>query len=118
MKREHSCEITCIDQAKVNFVRERLLPEQVIMTLADMFKVLGDPTRSKIMYALSLEELCVCDIASLLGTTKSAVSHQLRILRNMKVVSFRKDGKIAYYSLNDSHIKNLFSEALTHVSEK
>ena len=118
MKQAHSCEITCIDQAKVSSVRERLLPEQVIATLADTFKVLGDPTRSKIIYALSLEELCVCDIASLLGTTKSAVSHQLRILRNTKVVSFRKEGKIAYYSLNDTHIKNLFSEALTHVLRK
>jgi len=118
MNREHSCEITCIDQAKVNSVRKRLLPEHVMLTLADMFKVLGDPTRSKIMYALSLEELCVCDIACLLGTTKSAVSHQLRILRNLKVVSFRKDGKIAYYSLNDTHIKTLFSEALRHVSAK
>lgn len=116
MKQEFTCEITCIDQAKVKSVKERLLPEQVIFTLADTFKVLGDTTRSKIIYALSLEELCVCDIATLLATTKSAVSHQLRVLRNMKVVSFRKEGKIAYYSLNDSHIKNLFSEALKHVT--
>jgi len=118
MNHDYTCEITCIDQVKVNSVKERLLSEQIIMTLADTFKVLGDPTRAKIIYALSLEELCVCDIASLLGTTKSAISHQLRILRNMKVVSFRKDGKIAYYSLNDTHIKNLFSEALKHVSDK
>jgi len=116
MNRSHLCEITCIDHVKVNSVKARLLPEQVMMTLADTFKVLGDPTRARIIHALSLEELCVCDIASLLGTTKSAISHQLRILRNMKVVSFRKEGKIAYYSLNDTHIKNLFSEALNHIS--
>ena len=116
MNKNFTCEITCIDQIKVNSVKERLLPEQVMMTLADTFKVLGDSTRAKIIYALSLEELCVCDIASLLGTTKSAISHQLRILRNVKVVSFRKEGKIAYYSLNDTHIKNLFSEALNHVT--
>ena len=88
------------------------------MLLADTFKVLGDATRSKILYALSLEELCVCDIATLLATTKLAVSHQLRVLRNMKVVSFRKEGKMAYYSLNDTHIKNLFSEGLKHIAEK
>lgn len=116
MNKNFTCEINCIDQIKVNSVKERLLPEQVMMTLADTFKVLGDSTRAKIIYTLSLEELCVCDIASLLGTTKSAISHQLRILRNMKVVSFRKEGKIAYYSLNDTHIKNLFSEALNHVT--
>lgn len=118
MKQGDSCEITYIDRAKVNSVKQRLLPEQLFMTLADTFKVLGDPTRSKIIFALSLEELCVCDIASLLGTTKSAISHQLRVLRNMRVVSFRKEGKIAYYSLNDTHIKNLFSEALNHVTGK
>jgi len=118
MKQAHTCEITFINQEKVDAVKKRLLAEDVLTTLAETFKVLGDPTRVKIIYALSLEELCVCDIASLLGTTKSAISHQLRILRNMKVVSFRKDGKIAYYSLNDTHIKNLFSEALKHVSDK
>jgi len=85
--------------------------------LAETFKVLGDTTRSKIIFALSLEELCVCDIANLLGATKSAVSHQLRILRNMKLVKYRKDGKLAFYSLDDEHIRNLFDEGLRHVEE-
>ncbi len=116
MKRDHTCEITCIDQTKVDSVREHLQPDKVILTIADTFKVLGDPTRAKIIHALMLEELCVCDIANVLGTTKWAVSHQLRILRNMNVVSFRKAGKIAYYSLNDRHIENLFTEALKHVT--
>lgn len=115
MKRDHACEITCIDELKVSSVRNRLRSDKVMTTIADTFKVLGDPTRAKIIYALTLEELCVCDIATLLGTTKWAISHQLRILRNMNVVSFRKAGKIAYYSLNDTHIKNLFNEALNHV---
>lgn len=116
MKRDQTCEITCIDQAKVDTVRQQLQPDKVITTIADTFKVLGDPTRAKIIYALMLEELCVCDIACLLRTTKWAISHQLRILRNMNVVSFRKAGKIAYYSLNDTHIRNLFGEALKHVT--
>ena len=68
----------------------------------------------RIIHALSLEELCVCDIASLLGTTKSAVSHQLRMLRNMRVVRYRKAGKIVYYSLDDTHIGKLFGEGLKH----
>lgn len=115
MSPEYTCEITVINQAKVTSVRARQLPAGTFMTMSDMFKVLADPTRLKIIYALSLEELCVCDIATLLVTTKSAVSHQLRLLRNVNAVSFRKDGKIAYYSLTDTHIKNLFAEALKHI---
>src|SRR6266540_5968334 len=114
MTREGICEIECIDEAKVAAVRGRLLPEEATARLAEMFKVLGDGTRVRIIHALSLEELCVCDIASLLGTTKSAVSHQLRMLRNMRVVRYRKAGKIVYYSLDDTHIGNLFGEGLKH----
>lgn len=115
MSGKFTCEITVIDHAKVTSVKNRLLPADTLTTMSDMFKVLGDPTRLKIINALSLEELCVCDIATLLGTTKSAVSHQLRVLRNVSAVRFRKDGKIAYYSLNDTYIKNLFGEASKHV---
>ncbi len=118
MKREGVCETTCIDEQKVAAVRERLLPDRVLMSLAETFRVLGDPTRAKIIHALSLEELCVCDIARLLATTKSAVSHQLRVLRNMKLVRFRKAGKIVYYSLDDTYISTLFSEGLNHVLEQ
>lgn len=92
-------------------------PEITMQRLAETFKVLGDATRTKIIFALSQEELCVCDIANLLGTTKSAVSHQLRVLRNMKLVKYRKDGKMAFYSLDDEHIKNLFDEGIRHVME-
>lgn len=112
------CEITCIDRKKVSFVKKKMKPETTMFRLSETFKVLGDPTRAKILFALSQEELCVCDIANLLGTTKSAVSHQLRILRNMRLVKYRKDGKIAFYSLDDRHIKNLFDEGLRHVEEK
>ena len=117
MKIEGVCEITCIDAQKVALVKKLLPPDHILMSLAETFKVLGDGTRAKIIHALSLEELCVCDIASLLSTTKSAVSHQLRVLRNMRLVRFRKVGKIVYYSLDDTHIVNLFNEALNHVLE-
>ena len=91
--------------------------EPTIQLLAETFRVLGDPTRVKIIFALSQEELCVCDISNLLGATKSDVSHQLRVLRNMKLVKYRKDGKMAYYLLDDVHIKNLFDECLRHVED-
>lgn len=92
-------------------------PETMMQRLSETFRVLGDATRTKIIFSLSQEELCVCDIAHLLGTTKSAVSHQLRVLRNMKLVKYRKNGKIVYYSLDDKHIKNLFDEGIRHVKE-
>lgn len=111
------CEITYIDKKKVSSVKKKMKPQTTMLRLSETFKVLGDPTRAKILFALSQEELCVCDIASLLGTTKSAVSHQLRILRNMRLVKYRKDGKIAFYTLDDRHIKNLFDEGLRHVEE-
>ena len=106
-----------IDRKRVASVRKKIKPEHKIQLLSDTFKVLGDPTRAKIVFALSQEELCVCDIASLLGTTKSTVSHQLRVLRNMRLVTYRKDGKMVYYSLDDEHIKNLFDEGLRHVED-
>lgn len=108
------CTITLIDEAKVAAVRKGMLPEALLFRLAEIFRVLGDPTRVRILHALSLEELCVCDIARLLETTKSAVSHQLRLLRSLRVVKYRKDGRIVYYSLDDSHVANLLREGLSH----
>ena len=90
-------------------------PEEIFFRLAETFRVLGDPTRVRIIQALSLDELCVCDIASLLSTTKSAVSHQLRLLRSLRVVKYRKAGRIVYYSLDDSHVENLLQEGLHHI---
>ena len=112
------CTITLINEAKVAAVRNAIPPEGVLFRLAETFRVLGDPTRVRILHALSLEELCVCDIASLLGTTKSAVSHQLRLLRSLRVVKFRKDGRIVYYSLDDSHVGNLLCEGLSHITSQ
>lgn len=112
------CEVFYVNEKKVNAVRKMMKPNEIIVNLAQTFKVLGDPTRTKIIFALSREELCVCDIATLLGISQSATSHQLRVLRNMNLVRYRKEGRIAYYSLDDGHIKNLFDEGLRHVEEE
>jgi ArsR family transcriptional regulator len=117
VKRDEVCEVSFINKKKVNFVKKRMKPERTFQLLAETFRVLGDPTRAKIIFALSQQELCVCDIANLLGMSKSAVSHQLRVLRNMRIVKYRKEGKVVYYSLDDDHIKNLFDECLNHVEE-
>ena len=116
--RKSICEVFYMDEKKVNAVRKMMKPGEIIANLAQTFKVLGDPTRTRIIFALSMEELCVCDIAALLGISQSATSHQLRVLRNMSLVRSRKEGRISYYSLDDDHIKNLFDEGLRHVGGK
>lgn len=91
--------------------------EEILYRLADLFKTFGDPTRIRILYALSGGELCVCDIAELLGMTQSAISHQLRVLKQMFLVKFRRDGKTVYYSLADSHVATILAQGLEHVRE-
>ncbi|HIS26443.1 MAG TPA: winged helix-turn-helix transcriptional regulator [Candidatus Pullilachnospira intestinigallinarum] len=91
--------------------------EEVLYRLADLFKVFGDPTRIRILYALSTGELCVCDIAQLLGMTQSAISHQLRVLKQMSLVKFRREGKTVYYSLADAHVATILAQGLDHVQE-
>ena len=86
-----------------------------IQLLADTFGLLGDPTRVRIVFALSREELCVCDLAKLVGASQSAVSHSLRALRQLRIVRFRKAGKIAYYSLDDEHVSKLITDGVDHV---
>ncbi len=93
--------------------------ERFFYDLAETFKAMSDPTRTKIIFALCQEnELCVSDIATIIGTTNSAISHQLKTLRNMKLVKYDKVGKVSYYSLDDKHINNLFAEGVRHVEEK
>ncbi|MCL5071179.1 MAG: metalloregulator ArsR/SmtB family transcription factor [Actinobacteria bacterium] len=115
---ETICEITWIDKQKISNVKKKLKSETTIERLSEIFKVLSDTTRVKVISALLVQELCVCEISELLETTKSAVSHQLRILRNMRLVKYRKEGKMVFYSLDDKHIANLFAEGLKHVEEK
>lgn len=91
--------------------------DEILYKLADLYKVFGDPTRIRILYALSSGELCVCDIAEVLGMTQSAISHQLRVLKQSALVKFRRDGKTVYYSLADSHISTILAQGLDHVQE-
>lgn len=112
-------EISSLEKEKVISVKGKMKTERFFHYLAETFKALSDPTRTKIIYALCQEnELCVRDIAAIVGTSNSAISHQLRTLRNMKLVKYNKVGKVTYYSLDDIHINNLFAEGLRHVEEK
>ena len=112
------CEIYYVNEDHVRSARQALSPEREILSLAETFKTLGDPTRVKVLQALSVKELCVCDLARLLGISESATSHQLRVLRNKKLVRYRKEGKMAFYSLDDEHIDVLMKVALQHVGEE
>ena len=97
---------------------KRLLPEdEVLYDLAELFKIFGDSTRVKILYALLEAELCVCDIAGLMDVTQSAVSHQLRVLKTSKLVKFRREGKAMYYSLDDDHVRSMIALGMEHTEE-
>jgi DNA-binding transcriptional ArsR family regulator len=110
---EDFCDTFCLDEDKV----KKLLGTVPDMTgLAELFKVLADETRARIVYLLSKEELCVCDIATILGTTVSNVSHHLRVLRTSHLVRFRRDGKQVYYTLDDDHVIHIIREGFDHVN--
>jgi DNA-binding transcriptional ArsR family regulator len=111
------CEITCIHEQDVKEVRRQMIGDNTAGCLAELFKTLGDATRVKILFALMQRDLCVCDVAVVIGMTESAVSHQLRVLRNQKLVKYRRDGKSLYYSLADGHVEKLFKQGLEHVTE-
>ncbi len=113
-----ACEIEFVDERKVKRVARAMKSDGAVAVLAEIFKVLGDPTRVRIAFALSREELCVCDLANLIGVSQSAVSHSLRALRQMKLVRFRKEGKIAYYALDDDHIADLLEQGFRHAEER
>ena len=119
MARENSdvCSVSIVDQKKVKAVEKLLPPGTEILALAETFKVLGDPTRLRIVLALAADELCVCDLAELIGVSVSAISHHLRLLRGLKLVKFRKEGKMVHYSLDDEHIENIIHDAQIHVTE-
>jgi len=109
------CDVLCINHEAVNRVKAEMLDDRTVEDMANIFKVLGDPNRVRIVQCLSKEELCVCDLAQLLGMSISAVSHQLRVLRDRRLVRYRRDGRIVYYSLDDAHIVNLFNQCLEHI---
>lgn len=113
-----SCDVFYVDEQKVKSVERKLAATNGhLFDLTETFKLLGDPTRLKILLALKEEELCGCDLAVLLGVTRSAVSHQLRLLRNLRLVKPRREGKMTYYSLDDTHISSLIEAAMEHTHE-
>ena len=111
------CEFLAVHEDPVQRVRSLLPGEDDLYDLAELFKVFGDSTRIKILYVLFESELCVCDIAQLLGMTQSAVSHQLRILKSNKLVKFRREGKTVFYSLDDDHVRSILSLGMEHLDE-
>lgn len=112
---EDVCQELALNIDNVNMVKAAMIGEEETLRLAEVFKVLGDPTRIRIIYSLSKCEMCVCDIAETLGMTQSAISHQLRILRDLRLVRYKKDGKSVFYSLDDDHILQLFNQGMEHV---
>ena len=111
------CDLTCPHESAIQRVRERLPDEDTLYDLTELFRIFGDSTRVRILYALSAAELCVCDIAALLGLSQSAVSHQLRALKNVRLVKARREGKTVFYSLSDSHVQTIIDQGLEHVRE-
>lgn len=115
---EGSCEIQEANESVVNEVKSQMINDDMIGTITNLFKAVGDPTRLKILYALSKKPLCVCELAALLEMEHSAISHQLRVLRDKNLVKFKKEGKMARYYLKDNHIVILIKMAVEHAEEK
>lgn len=113
--KEIICDCEVFHEDVVNKVKENMSPHNELNKLANFFKIFGDPTRISIINALDLNEMCVCDLAVLLNMTKSAISHQLRTLRNANLVKSRREGKVVFYSLNDKHVQDIFEIGLEHI---
>lgn len=113
-----ACSNTDQHAENVGKVKEHMLSERDFLFLAELFKALGDYTRVRILYALAVNELCVCALAEVLDMSQSAISHQLRLLRAAKLVRYRKEGKNVYYTLDDDHVRNLITQGLDHIREQ
>ncbi|MDR1726659.1 MAG: metalloregulator ArsR/SmtB family transcription factor [Acidobacteriota bacterium] len=114
---EAFCQCSVVHQDVIDRVKHGLADDRHLQTQAELFKVLADPTRLRMVNALILAEMCVCDIAALLGMTQPAVSHHLKVLRQTQLVKYRREGKVVYYSLDDEHVSNVFYQGLMHASE-
>ena len=115
---EYTCDCNMIHEDIVKDTLRKMPGEELFDRLAEFFKILGDPTRTRILFALDQNEMCVCDIANVLGMTKSSISHQLSLLRRSGIVKCRKEGKEVYYMLDDEHIKELFEVGMEHIEHK
>ena len=114
---DEKCEVTLIHENNVKKAINELPDDELIADLSDMFKIFGDQTRVKILMALESGELCVCDIAAVMNMSQSAISHQLRVLKQSNIVKTRRQGKVVYYSISDDHVKEIFDIAIVHVQE-
>ncbi|HOT31801.1 MAG TPA: metalloregulator ArsR/SmtB family transcription factor [Petrotogaceae bacterium] len=112
-----SCDCVSEHRDIVEKVRKEMSDDEIIYDMAELFKVFGDSTRVKILDALFVSEMCVCDLASVLEMKQSAVSHQLRILKQARLIKFRKEGKAVYYSMADEHVRKIFDQAINHLEE-
>lgn len=112
-----SCTVYEVHKEQLEQAENAMPAQDVVSRLADLFKMLGDPTRVRILWALSSAELCVCDISALLGMSQSAISHQLRLLKQVRLVASRREGRVVYYNLDDDHVRQLFAQGLDHVKE-
>ena len=112
------CDCTVLHQDIIEKVRQNMPQEEKLYDLAELFKVFGDSTRIRILWALEREEMCVCDIAFLLNMSQSAISHQLRTLKQARLVKFRREGKVVYYSLDDHPVRHIFDQGLEHILER
>ena len=111
------CEEEVLNTEIVQKIKSELMEDEKIFDLAELFKVFGDSTRMKIINALMMDELCVCDIAEITNSTPSAISHQLRVLKQAKLVKYRKEGKSVIYSLDDDHVREIFEKGREHIEE-
>ena len=114
-KEELICEIDCVNIEVVNEIKMQMPDIEEVQKLSAIYKALGDPTRFKILYCSRQKEMCVCDISAILDMSQSATSHQLRVLRNLRLVKYRKEGKMVHYSLDDAHIFIILDENLNHI---
>lgn len=117
-RNDPTCDCDVIHTEVVDSVRTKMPDENELYDLSDFFKVLGDSTRAKIISALDAGEMCVCDLAALLGMTKSAISHQLGLLRRNNLVKNRREGRVVYYSLSDEHIRQIYEMGIEHIRER
>ena len=111
------CDFIHVHEDIVSKVYEEMPEDEILYDLAELFKIFGDSTRIKILYVLIGSEMCVCDIAQLLGMNQSAISHQLRVLKQSKLVKFRRDGKTVFYSLADAHVRTILNQGMEHIAE-
>ena len=116
-KNAPECEFLYVHEEIVQQVNQVMPQEETLFDLTELFKVFGDSTRIKILYVLFEAEMCVCDIAQLLGMTRSAISHQLQVLKKSKLVKYRRDGKTVFYSLADDHVRSILDQGMEHVAE-